>query len=371
MKTNNDPFNAAQRVKDDRTGLKFWDKEKTEEGILLFHTVVADRIIAIRMNGKVEIDFKKPENFSLYRPAKAAEKRTITCILISKKNSQKRSVASINEHGQILWRTRDHWLTHDFCIDDNNRIFSVMRRDKFINNNNLRISDNIVIEMDLDGKIVWEWSLLDNIFHFSNGKYLHELMLTYKNDNPFHVNSIQFNHSTYCYDMFNEPVIVISSRNMNKIFFLGRSSGKILFEFDDAIGQHHARILPKALSETNFISLIAFDNGRNFLPSHLSRNYSRIIEVNIENKEIIWEYKNVSTYPNFYSPIVGSQQRFENGNTLITEGYYGHIFEIDANGNVVYDFVFPDHNPLNFPNIDQTGLRQLYRAYKVNLDWLG
>ena len=89
---------------------------------------------------------------------------------------------------------------------------------------------------------------------------------------------------------------------------------------------------------------------------------------------MVWEYQSRDNQPLFFSPIVGAQQRFRNGNTLITEGYYGRLFEIDYTGRILWDYVSPEACPLEEhlagKRLDETGLRQIYRAYKAPYDWM-
>jgi hypothetical protein len=65
------------------------------------------------------------------------------------------------------------------------------------------------------------------------------------------------------------------------------------------------------------------------------RHYSRVLEFNPVTLEKVWEY--VITFgpdnglfmaDRFFSALVSSAQRLPNGNTLITEGLGGRIFEV-------------------------------------------
>ena len=43
----------------------------------------------------------------------------------------------------------------------------------------------------------------------------------------------------------------------------------------------------------------------------------------------------------FYSYIMGEQQLLENGNYLITDSVHGRVFEVTAEGEMVWEFVLP------------------------------
>jgi hypothetical protein len=44
---------------------------------------------------------------------------------------------------------------------------------------------------------------------------------------------------------------------------------------------------------------------------------------------------------NFFSPYISGAQRLPNGNTLITEGDFGRLFEVTAQGEVVWEYICP------------------------------
>ena len=49
---------------------------------------------------------------------------------------------------------------------------------------------------------------------------------------------------------------------------------------------------------------------------------------------------------NFLSPFISGAQRLANGNTLITEGNFGRIFEVTAEGQLVWEYI-SDHFTVN------------------------
>ena len=93
--------------------------------------------------------------------------------------------------------------------------------------------------------------------------------------------------------------------------------------------QHHPTLLEKG-------NILIFDNGTD-------RGFTRIIELNPLTKEIAWEYKS-DPPQKFFSPFRGSNQRFPNGNTLITESDKGRVFEVTKQGKVVSEFYNPNIN---------------------------
>jgi hypothetical protein len=56
--------------------------------------------------------------------------------------------------------------------------------------------------------------------------------------------------------------------------------------------------------------------------------------------EMVWEYTSPDKYT-FYSPIMSCAQRLKNGNTLITQGINGRIFEVTPEKEIVWEYWNP------------------------------
>jgi hypothetical protein len=136
------------------------------------------------------------------------------------------------------------------------------------------------------------------------------------------------------------------------------------------IGAHNAHMIPKGLpGEGNFL---VFDNGGvsgygYFGMSNRFRLWSRVVEFNPVSLEIVWEYKFIrlswlfprtGQYHRFFSYYIGSAQRLPNGNTLISEGANGRVFEVTNKSEIVWEYVAP------------TRLQQIYRAYRIPPEWV-
>jgi len=107
-------------------------------------------------------------------------------------------------------------------------------------------------------------------------------------------------------------------------------------------GPHHATLLESG-------RVLVFDNG-------VRRGFSRILEVEPESGQIVWEY--VADPPAaFFSERRGAVQPLAGGNLLITESAAGRVFEIDRAGSVVWEFLNPE--------FDGEGRRkQIYRLLR-------
>lgn len=102
---------------------------------------------------------------------------------------------------------------------------------------------------------------------------------------------------------------------------------------------------------------------------HAIRDHSRVLEINPVTLEIVWQYTSAEagfSVPTdsykFYSPYISSAQRLPNGNTLITEGSNGRLFEVTAEHELVWEYVSP--------YTDGRNTNMVYRSYRVPYQWV-
>ena len=147
------------------------------------------------------------------------------------------------------------------------------------------------------------------------------------------------------------------------------------------MGAHGAHIIPEGLPGEG--NLLFFDNGGTAgygepNPAapltgfhNVKRDYSRVVEFNPVTKEIVWEYDWYKNHKGilghhgfkFFSPFVSYAQRLPNGNTLITEGSDGRVFEVTKDHELVWEFISPYWG-------QKLPMNMVYRAYRVPYEWV-
>ena len=129
--------------------------------------------------------------------------------------------------------------------------------------------------------------------------------------------------------------------------------------------------------------LLVFDNGgwggygdpnpgSHHDVNNAQRDYSRVLQFNPITLEITWKYTPreaghihpLDSYK-FYSPFISSAQRLPNGNTLITEGSDGRIFEVTPEHELVWEYINP-----YYKHLDKYSLNMVYRANRVPYEWI-
>ncbi|HEX6789886.1 MAG TPA: arylsulfotransferase family protein, partial [Candidatus Krumholzibacteria bacterium] len=129
-------------------------------------------------------------------------------------------------------------------------------------------------------------------------------------------------------DVLKEGNIIVCSPMIDVVAVLDREQRRVVWEWGpgELEGPHNPRVLDNG-------NILIFDNG-------LRRRYSRVIELDPTTKRIVWSYED--EHPEkFYSPVCGASQRLPNGNTMITDTVGGRVFEVTADGELVWEFYTP------------------------------
>jgi outer membrane protein assembly factor BamB len=122
-------------------------------------------------------------------------------------------------------------------------------------------------------------------------------------------------------------------RTTSGVLCVDPATGKVVWQIaHPVVSQQHC---PTELTNGR---ILIFDNG-NLRPG-VTSPHSRVVEIEPLAGVVAWEYAD-PTRPEFFSPYMGSAERLENGNTLITESAFGRLFEVTAAGETVWEYVIP------------------------------
>jgi hypothetical protein len=263
--------------------------------------------------------------------------------------------------------------------------------------------DDTIVEVSWDGKIIWEWTCSE---HFDEMGFSEEAKNTMAR-NPgmkpsgggmgdwMHMNSMSALGPNRWFDAgddrFHPDNIIWDGRQTNIIAIIDKRTGKIVWQvgpdftatpalkkLGQIIGQHHAHMVPRGLPGEG--NILVFDNGgwagygapNPGAPTGIDnarRDYSRVLELHPITLEVAWQYPLPRSghaspmFSTFYSSFVSSAQRLPNGNTLITEGQGGRIFEVTPEHETVWEYLSPyTHKQLK--------INLVYRAYRVPYEWV-
>ncbi len=149
-----------------------------------------------------------------------------------------------------------------------------------------------------------------------------------------HTNTIEFMRppaSSSDNPLYAEGNLLVCFRHQNRIAVVNPATKELVWTWGEGelLGPHDASLLPSG-------NILIFDNG-------LGRGWSRVVELDPRKPEIVWQYK-APKPSEFYSMSKGSNQRLDNGNTLIADSDHGRAFEVTAAGEVVWDYYAPQRN---------------------------
>ena len=124
---------------------------------------------------------------------------------------------------------------------------------------------------------------------------------------------------------------LISFRILDTVALVDRRTGDFSWKWGPGhiSHQHH----PTRLENGHVLLL---DNGAH----RRGLSYSRVVEVDPSTNQIVWEYRG-EPLMSFFTHFTGGAQRLPNGNTLITEGLNGRLFEVTATNEVVWEYISP------------------------------
>jgi hypothetical protein len=235
--------------------------------------------------------------------------------------------------GNEVWRYEDPFMNHDFWRKDNGNTL-VLRWEVVPEEIASKVKGGVpgsefegkmwatqIHEVAPDGDIVWEWSAYEHLDPEKD--YICPICWR-----------AEWDHSNSILAMPNEDVMIIS-RPLHQLILIDHKTGAIKGKWGRSNIELAHPHNPSLLDNGN---ILLFDNGLHRpLSSH---PYSRVLEIDLDKDEIVWEYQDPTPY-NFYSPLISGAQRLSNGNTLICEGMKGRFFEVTPEKEIVWEYINP------------------------------
>lgn len=277
-------------------------------------------------------------------------------------------MSEVNQLGQVIRQHRDPYGHHDAHHYGDGRILYT-RMEALSEEDSSRVQGgvsgseaedgrvwaDIVREVDVDGKPLWEWKVNDHL-----DKQRFPLQAHYPREHWPLINSVY---------PLRDGNVLMSMRSISAVVIVSRATGEVLWHLDSTMvaQQHNATELPNG-------NILLFDNGA--FRHRESFQFSRVIEICRDTKKILWQWRDASP-ERFYSPFMGSAQRLEqSGHTLVCESAFGRVFEIDGKGQVCWEWVSPFFNKYvekALHDVFRAESNAMFRAYKYTPDqipWL-
>ncbi len=269
------------------------------------------------------------------------------------------AILELDWDSNVVWEYRDPMVHHDFeRLPNGNTLVLLFERvsEELTSKikggmdspeNPERMFCDLVKEITPNGSVVYEW-------HAAEHLSLDEDIICPLEDRVewTHGNSLKVTP---------EGDLLVSYRRISVVGVVDRTTGDFRWKWGPGQISH-----PHHPTYLNNGNILIFDNG---FHRPLS-TFSRVIEVNPATNEIVWEYAGEPPI-SFYSQATSSADRLPNGNTLICEGTPGRIFEVTANKDIVWEYIFPIFTrmaPLT-PGGRTESNNSLFRAHRYGPDY--
>jgi polyisoprenoid-binding protein YceI len=242
---------------------------------------------------------------------------------------------------------------------------------------------DMLLEVDPKGNIVWEWHISDHLVQDRDPllPYYGEIAQTPERIDInagriwtrdwTHVNAVDYNPQL--------DQILISVNGFNEFWIIDHSTtsaeaagssggnfgagGDLLYRggnpqsysmgdenLQTLFGFHDAHwIQPGFPGEGN---ILLFNNGNNrsdgnyssvdeiAIPVDPDGNYASLMNASSWDDQVVWRYTSEDRF-DFFAPNISGAQRLANGNTFITSGPSGELFEVSPEGTILWKYVSP------------------------------
>jgi hypothetical protein len=340
------------------------DPARTQQGLTLYTSGDSARAFLVAMDGEVVHEWQlpfsevwdesspigdpQPDDYIYWRKAMVYPNGDLLAVYVAAGDSPwGYGLVRIDKDSQLIWKYLGQ-AHHDVDVGDDGRIYALtheIRHNAYQDFPQLAVPriDDFVVVLSPDGEELRKVSVADALIDSPYARLLTRVVWYTKGD-YLHTNGIDVLEPDDAAALPLAPVVeagqvLLSIREIDTIALLDLDEGRIVWAVRGPwLAQHDPDVLENG-------NILLFDNLGNFLDADGSDaesggGRSRIVEFDPSTMAIAWQYAGTDEEP-FESDVRASQQRLENGNTLITEETGGRILEVTPEHEIVWEFVNP------------------------------
>ena len=338
------PVEPQTRRRIARTGLTAWDPARACPGYTLYAPMSGEgEVYLLDLAGEVVHTWKMPyppglygyllPNGNLFYGGKVRNDETWD-IFEGLKRFKAGVMLEVDWDGNILWEHHDAYHHHDARrTESGGCIYMTVERmtdaaAAIVQGGRPGTGadgmwSDVLVEVDAAGNRVWEWHAAEHLDPSTD-------IITFNDSRE------EWSHGNTIVPLPGRRVM-FSFRNISTVGIIDQDSGDIAWKLGyEVLGQQHD---PSLLDNGN---VLIYDNGSHRAGDPLP--HSRVIEVDPSTNEIVWQYTDNPPF-NFFSAYISGARRLPNGNTLITEGHFGRMFQVTPEGDVVWEYINPHFAP--------------------------
>ena len=314
-------------------GVTKYDRERAWPGFNL-HTNDVNRVYLTDLNGKLVHGWQVPVSYQRCEYAELLDDGGVLVVCVDQ------GLVHLDWSSRVVWELKLQ-VHHDVTLRPDGSILVPYHTQQPYQGR--QVWFDYILSLSPEGKILGRWSTFE---HLDALKARHDpspldtppgagpdpVPRSLTGVDYYHLNTVETLPATPLGERdtrFRRGNILISLRNAGVIMVLDQDDFSILWSWGR--GELELQHMPTMIENGH---ILVFDNGT-------YRKWSRVIEMDPATGKIVWEYRG-NPPESFYSKWRGSNQRFENGNTLICESERGHAFEVAPNGEIVWEYWNPD-----------------------------
>jgi hypothetical protein len=337
-----------------KPGLTISDRERATPGYRIFSTFGLPEVRIVGMSGEVVHSWDlpyEPGNYGYLLPNGNMLSASRTPDGPKGLPAKGGLIQEWDWNGNVVWEHHDDLQHHDFRRCKNGNTIYV-RWELMKEENQKRVLGgregsehpdgiwgDVVREIEPDGTIVWEWRAEDC-------EEMYDFPI-----NPM-CPRVEYCHTNSITPLDNGDVL-INFRYNHLMAIIDRKTKKFKWHMCDySYGQQHD------VSMMKNGNIMFFANGGNVL-SVGPEGGSSVVELDPETKKPLWQYTGSPPFT-FFSWFISGAERLDSGNTSITEGIWGRLFEVTPDGETVWEYISPffvkDHQTFK-------GANSIFRNY--------
>lgn len=314
-------------------GLVFRDAEKSLPAYTLYSPVRGHRALLLDWHGRIVHQWHHPEGIQHLKPLSNGNLLIQTLPPedaggVEQIGGSAEALIELDWESRVVWEYRDPMMHHDYLrLPDGNHLIIAWDRLPAELNDRVRgghrhrddpvpMWADVVKEITPAGEVVSVWRSWEHL------SFEEDRICPLESHKEWtHANSLALTP---------DGDWLMSFRLTDTVGIVDRDSGDFKWKWGPDIlsHQHHATWLDNG-------HILIFDNG-----CHRRRTpaFSSLVEVDPATKEIVWSYKH-PTILAFFSFMVSGVERLPGGNSFVTEGATGRLFEVTPSGEVVWEYV--------------------------------